>query len=116
MDIEEFAADLDRSFPALAAAACSDRCSCCWPTANPSAWTTSPPPPTYRRPRPGQMLADLPDLETDVQGHIVGSGLTLRPTPHRFTIDGRQLYTWCALDTLIFPAVLGQVATVEAPC
>ena len=54
------------------------------------------------------MLADLPDLETDEQGRIVGSGLTLRPTPHSFTIDGRQLYTWCALDTLIFPAVLGQ--------
>jgi alkylmercury lyase len=62
------------------------------------------------------MLADLPDLETDEQGRIVGSGLTLRPTPHRFALDGRQLYTWCALDTLIFPVVLGQGATVESPC
>jgi alkylmercury lyase len=62
------------------------------------------------------MLADLPDLETDEQGRVVGSGLTQRPTPHRFTVAGRQLYTWCALDTLIFPTVLGQAATVESPC
>jgi alkylmercury lyase len=61
------------------------------------------------------MLADLPDLETDEQGRIVGSGLTLRPTPHRFALDGRQLYTWCALDTLILPVVLEQGATVESP-
>lgn len=62
------------------------------------------------------MLAGLPDLETDQHGRVVGSGLTLRPTPHRFTIAGRQLYTWCALDTLIFPAILGQAATVQSPC
>lgn len=61
-------------------------------------------------------LADRPDTEYDEQGRIVGSGLTLRPTPHRFEIDGRQLYTWCALDTLIFPAVLGRTAHVTSPC
>ncbi|WP_006243697.1 organomercurial lyase MerB [Mycolicibacterium tusciae] len=61
-------------------------------------------------------LATTPDTEYDDRGRIVGSGLTLRPTPHRFEIDGRQLYTWCALDTLIFPAILGRTAAVTSPC
>ncbi|MHB8295410.1 MAG: organomercurial lyase MerB [Acidimicrobiales bacterium] len=61
-------------------------------------------------------LASLPDSELDDRGRVVGYGLTLRPTPHRFTVDGRLLYTWCALDTLVFPAVLGRAATVESPC
>jgi len=61
-------------------------------------------------------LAGLPDTEFDEHGRIVGHGITLRPTPHRFEIDGRLLYTWCALDTLIFPAVLDRPATVTSPC
>ncbi len=61
-------------------------------------------------------LAAMPDTEYDEQGRIVGSGLTLRPTEHRFQIDGRQLYTWCALDTLIFPTILGRTANVTSPC
>ncbi len=56
----------------------------------------------------------LADVELDDQGRIVGNGITLRPTPHRFTVDGKQLYTWCALDTLIFPALLGRPAEVES--
>lgn len=61
-------------------------------------------------------LIARPDTEYDEQDRIIGSGLTLRPTPHRFEIDGRQLYTWCALDTLIFPAILGRTAHVTSPC
>lgn len=38
-----------------------------------------------------QALAGLPDLETDGQGRVVGYGLTLRPTPHRFMVGGQQL-------------------------
>lgn len=61
-------------------------------------------------------LAAVPDTEYDGEGHIVGQGLTLRPTQHRFEVDGEQLYTWCALDTLIFPALLGATARVESAC
>ena len=61
-------------------------------------------------------LTEFADLETDEHGRIVGYGLTLRPTPHRFTVDGHHIYTWCALDTLVFPALLGQAASVESPC
>ncbi|WP_082658352.1 MULTISPECIES: organomercurial lyase MerB [Mycobacterium] len=61
-------------------------------------------------------LATMPDTEYDDRGRIIGNGLTLRPTPHRFELDGHQLYTWCALDTLIFPAILGRTAHVTSPC
>ncbi|GAB3701419.1 organomercurial lyase MerB [Nocardiopsis sp. NPDC006832] len=63
-----------------------------------------------------EALTTLPDTEYDPVGRIVGSGITLSPTPHRFTVDGRQLYTWCALDTLMFPTVLGRPAQVTSPC
>lgn len=59
-------------------------------------------------------LAAVPDTEYDEQGRIIGQGLTLRPTPHRFTVAGEELYTWCALDTLIFPALLDRPARVES--
>jgi len=59
-------------------------------------------------------LAAVPDTEYDDQGRIIGQGLTLRPTPHRFTVAGEELYTWCALDTLIFPALLDRPAKVES--
>jgi alkylmercury lyase len=31
-------------------------------------------------------------------------------------VDGKQLYTWCTLDTLFFPAVIGRPAPIESPC
>jgi hypothetical protein len=31
------------------------------------------------------------------------------------TVDGKQLYTWCAPDTLIFPAVIGRTAGKSGP-
>jgi alkylmercury lyase len=61
-------------------------------------------------------LRQAPSIEWDAHGNIVGAGLTLRPTPHRFEVDGRTLYTWCALDTLMFPILLGQTAHIESPC
>ena len=61
-------------------------------------------------------VAGWSDTEYDLQGRIIGWGLTLRPTPHRFNIDSKHLYTWCALDTLFFPAVIGRPARVESQC
>ncbi|MFC9543032.1 organomercurial lyase MerB [Streptomyces sp. NPDC056956] len=63
-----------------------------------------------------QALTAMPDTEYDAEGRITGYGLTLNPTPHRYETDGRTLYTWCALDTLVFPAVLGHTARVASPC
>ena len=54
--------------------------------------------------------------ERDDRGLLVGLALTLRPTPHRFTLDGRALYAWCASDTLMFPVILGRRSVVESTC
>ena len=59
-------------------------------------------------------LAAVPETEYDGSGRIIGQGLTLRSTPHRLEVDGEQLYTWCALDTLILPTALGTSARIES--
>jgi alkylmercury lyase len=56
------------------------------------------------------------DIEYDDLHRIVGWGLTLNPTPHTFVVDGHRLYTWCAADTLMFPAIIGRRARVESSC
>ncbi|HBQ18810.1 MAG TPA: organomercurial lyase MerB [Myxococcales bacterium] len=61
-------------------------------------------------------LAAMPDTEYDVEGRIIGYGITLRPTPHHFEVNQQQLYTWCAVDTLMFPGILDRAARVESPC
>lgn len=63
-----------------------------------------------------QELRAFPGTDWDDQGRLCGLGLTLRPTRHRFTVDGRQMYTWCAMDTLLFPVLLGRTARVASTC
>lgn len=41
--------------------------------------------------------------EVDEKGNIVAfSGLSIVPTDHRFEINGKTLYTWCAVDAILF--------------
>lgn len=61
-------------------------------------------------------LRSQPGTDWDEEGRLVGFGLTLRPTPHRFVVDDQTLYTWCASDTLFFPVVLGRPASVDSTC
>ncbi len=61
-------------------------------------------------------LLSLPNIEYDRAGNIIASGLSLTPTPYLFQVSGKTLYTWCALDTLMYPILLGQQATVESLC
>lgn len=56
------------------------------------------------------------NVELDNESRIVGAGLSLRPTPHRLSVEGRLLYAWCALDTLMYPPFLGMAVEVESPC
>lgn len=63
-----------------------------------------------------KFLRKLPNAELDARGNLVGMGLTLNPTPHKFIVNNRTLYTWCALDALIFPALIDKPAHVESPC
>jgi alkylmercury lyase len=61
-------------------------------------------------------LAEQTSAERDDEGRLVGLALTLRPTPHRFSLDERTLYAWCASDTLMFPVILGRSGIVESTC
>ena len=63
-----------------------------------------------------QRLARVLDTEFDSEGNIVGWGVTLMPTRHRFQLDGKVLFTWCAFDTVLFPPSLGQTAQVSSTC
>jgi alkylmercury lyase len=60
-----------------------------------------------------QLLAQVAERGTD--DAIVGLlGLSLNETQHHFEIGGKHLFTWCALDTLFLPGLLGQPANVES--
>ncbi len=61
-------------------------------------------------------LARLGGVDWDERGRVAGLGLTLRPTPHRVDLAGRTVFAWCALDTLIFPVLLGEPVAIESPC
>jgi alkylmercury lyase len=61
-------------------------------------------------------LERFPSAEWDEQGRVVGLGLTLQLTPHRLELEDRTLFAWCALDSLLFPALLGRPASIESPC
>ena len=67
-------------------------------------------------PQTEDFLKKLPALEFDEDGRLVGAGLSLRETPHVFEVQGQRLFTWCALDTLFFPAILGKTAQVTSKC
>jgi alkylmercury lyase len=63
-----------------------------------------------------QAIQGSRNVELDKAGHIIGAGLTLRPTPHQVQVNGRILYTWCALDALMYPPLLGYSVQVESAC
>jgi alkylmercury lyase len=60
-------------------------------------------------------LRGVPDVEWTPEGRVEGFGLTRRPTPHRFRIGDAEMYTWCAMDTLIFATVLDRPVQIESP-
>lgn len=61
-------------------------------------------------------IARAAGLERDEHGNVTGYALTLHKTPYEFALGGRTLYTWCAFDTLFFPALLGCTAQVTSRC
>ena len=61
-------------------------------------------------------LEQAVSTEWDDDGNVVGYGLTLRETAHAFEVAGRRLYTWCAFDTLFFPALIDRTAHVVSRC
>jgi alkylmercury lyase len=63
-----------------------------------------------------QTLLQTWDHRTDQEGNIIAAGLSLVPAPHQFHLGERTLSTWCALDALLFPALLGRTARVISTC
>ncbi|MGH2402985.1 MAG: organomercurial lyase [bacterium] len=52
----------------------------------------------------------------DGEGRVLGfGGLAAAPMHHRFDVDGRTLWTWCAWDSLFIPEILGKRAHVVSP-
>ena len=60
-------------------------------------------------------LAKRLGAEFDDEGNLVGWGLTLIPTPHKYRVNGHDLYAWCAADTISFPSILNHTAVIESP-
>src|SRR5262249_29965146 len=63
-----------------------------------------------------EALRQFEDIVYDEEGRVVSAGISLQPTPYQFEVNGYLLYTWCALDTLIFPVWLGRSAQVSSAC
>jgi alkylmercury lyase len=62
-------------------------------------------------------LARWPNVQRDQQERVIAfSGLSLRPTAHLVALGERDLFTWCAWDTLFLPALLDQPASVRSRC
>lgn len=61
-----------------------------------------------------RLFKSLPMQELDDSGRLIGFGLTLQETPHRFIIGGRTLHIWCPTNALLFPIGLGQPARLES--
>lgn len=64
-----------------------------------------------------QVLGNWYGVFNDATGGIIGYwGLALREMKHRFRVNGRPLYAWCAWDTLFLPEILAAAAEVESAC
>jgi alkylmercury lyase len=62
-----------------------------------------------------QRDAIKPLIYRDCEGRVLGfGGLATTPMHHRFQVDGRELSTWCAWDSLFIPEILGLSARVAS--
>jgi alkylmercury lyase len=66
--------------------------------------------------RAEKIVADLgaSGMQSDDEGNIIGAALTTQASPHKVHVGGRDLYAWCALDTLFIPGLIGETADVES--
>jgi alkylmercury lyase len=62
-----------------------------------------------------QREAVKPFVYADDGGRVLGfGGLAAAPMHHRFEVEGRTLWTWCAWDSLFIPEILGRSAHVTS--
>lgn len=64
-----------------------------------------------------ERLDRWPGVFRDEGGRLVGFwGLALVEMDHRFVVDGRTLYTWCAWDPLFIAPLIDRTARVSSTC
>lgn len=61
-------------------------------------------------------LRSHPGVDWDEHGRLLGFGLTLRPTAHRFSFEGGEVYAFCASDALSAPVILGRAGVIHSKC
>lgn len=64
-----------------------------------------------------QTLHQWPGVYYNDHGQVIGYwGLALPQMNHRFEVEGRTLYTWCAWDSLFLPQIIRTTARVASIC
>lgn len=64
-----------------------------------------------------ERLDDWSGVFRDAEGRVIAFwGLALAEMPHRFEVNGRTLYTWCAFDPLFIAPLLETTARVTSTC
>lgn len=62
-------------------------------------------------------MQSWPGVYYNREQRVIGYwGLSLAGTPHRLRVGGRDLFAWCAWDTLFLPAVLDTCIEVASTC
>jgi len=64
-----------------------------------------------------RQLQGWPGVYFDDEARVIGFwGLTIAPMPHRLRVNRRELFAWCAWDTLFLPTLLDATLEVESTC
>ena len=61
-----------------------------------------------------EQASALGTLQLDESGNMVGTAISLVPSNHKFKIDGKKLYAWCAYDAIYAPGVIGKNAIIDS--
>lgn len=62
-----------------------------------------------------EMVDNWPAIFKNDNGSIIGFwGLTGQEMQHRFIVDGRTRYTWCAWDALFIPELIDKAAQAQS--
>lgn len=56
----------------------------------------------------------LGTIQLDDSGNMIGSAISLVPSNHKFELDGKTLYAWCAYDAIYAPGVIGVNALIDS--
>jgi len=61
-----------------------------------------------------EQASSLGTLQLDDAGNMVGSAISLLPSSHKFQVNGKTLYAWCAYDAIYAPGVIGSDAVIDS--